>query len=102
MHERTSWKKELKEAGEQLVKAVCSLVRAGNARRIVVCDPQGRVVYNLTVTLTVIFAVLVPLLVALGVVLALVSGCTIRIEQSDRLAAIPALPIHAESQEIED
>lgn len=69
--------------GDELLKRVKEIIREGNARRVVV--KQGtRTVVEFPVTVGVVGAVAAPALAAVGAVAALLSECTIEVEQGPK------------------
>ena len=72
---------EFRVSGSELVDTVKDLVHQGNIRRIVIKDPEGKVLMELPLTLGVVGALLLPTVAALGVIAALVTQCTIVVER---------------------
>ena len=68
---------EFKVSGEELLKKVKDIIRAGNARRIIIKNDKGKVLVEVPLTIGAIGAVLAPVLAAIGAIAALVSKCTI-------------------------
>jgi Flp pilus assembly pilin Flp len=63
--------------GEELLAKVRELIKAGNARRIILKNETGETLIEFPVTVGVIGAVLVPVFAAVGTIAALVAKCTI-------------------------
>jgi hypothetical protein len=70
-------REEFKVSGKEAVKKIKEIIKAGNARRIILKNGQGQVLMEIPLTFAVIGAVLAPILAAVGAVAALVSECTI-------------------------
>jgi hypothetical protein len=68
---------EFKISGEELLKKVKDIIRAGNARRIIIKNEKGKTLVEVPLTIGAIGAVLAPVLAAVGAIAALVSKCTI-------------------------
>jgi hypothetical protein len=74
---------EFKVSGEQLLAKVKEIIRAGNARRIVIKNEEGKTVVEIPLTLGVVGALFTPMLAAVGAIAALVSNSTIVVEKND-------------------
>ncbi len=72
---------ELTISGEQLIATIKELVHQGNIRRITVKNREGRVLFELPLTLGVVGTLLLPTIAALGAIAALVTECTIVVER---------------------
>ena len=72
---------EFSVSGKELVDQVKKLVHEGNIRRIVIKDPEGKVLMEIPLTIGVVGALLLPTVAALGVIAALVTRCTIVVER---------------------
>lgn len=72
---------EFRVSGSELVEKVKELVHQGNIRRIVIKNPEGKVLMEFPLTIGVVGALLLPTLVALGVIAVLVTQCTIEVER---------------------
>lgn len=72
---------EFRVSGSELIDKVKELVHQGNIRRIVLKDPEGKVLMEFPLTIGVVGAILLPTLAALGVIAALVAQCTIEVER---------------------
>jgi len=78
---------EFRVSGEELLGKVKELIRAGNVRRIVIKDKNGRELLSIPVTAGVVIAVLAPVLAAVGALAALVTECTILVEREEEAKA---------------
>jgi len=74
-------KEEFKVSGEELLKKVRELIKAGNIRRIIIKNEQGETLMEIPVTFALVGAVLAPVLAAVGALAALVTNCTIVVEK---------------------
>jgi hypothetical protein len=68
---------EFKVNGEDLVKRIKELIAAGNARRIIIKNDEGKTIVEIPLTIGAIGALLLPSLAAIGAIAALVTKCTI-------------------------
>jgi len=68
---------EFKVTGDQLKEKVKELIKAGNARRIIIKNEKGDVVLEIPLTFGAIGAVVAPMLAAVGAVAAILTNCTI-------------------------
>jgi len=76
-------KEEFKVSGEELVKKVKELIKAGNIRRIIIKNEQGKTLIEVPLALGVVGAVLLPVWAAIGAIAAVVTNCTIVVEKRD-------------------
>ncbi len=74
---------EHKVSGDKLVDRVKELVKEGNARRIIVKNPEGHTLMELPLTMGIAGAMFLPVLVALGSIAALASHYTLVVEKKD-------------------
>jgi len=72
---------EFKVAGGQLVDTVKKLINEGNVRRISVKNREGKIVFDIPLTLGVIGIALAPMLAALGAVAGVLTECTVAVER---------------------
>jgi len=72
---------EIKVTGGQLVDTIKKLVSEGNVRSLTVKNKEGKVVFNVPLTLGVVGIALVPMLAAVGAVASLMTECTITVER---------------------
>jgi hypothetical protein len=77
----TTRNEEVVISGEQLVATVKELLHQGNIRRITIKNREGRVLFELPLTLGVVGTLLLPTLAALGAIAAMVTECSIVIER---------------------
>ena len=67
--------------GEQLLAKIKELIHAGNIRRIIIKNKEGKTVIEIPLTVGVVGAVLAPTLAAVGAIAALVSEATVVVEK---------------------
>lgn len=69
--------------GDELVKKVKELIQAGNVRRIIIKDENGKSLVEFPVTIGVVGVVVAPVLAAVGAIAALVTKCTVVVEKRE-------------------
>jgi Domain of unknown function (DUF4342) len=72
---------EFQFSGDTLLAKVKEVIRAGNIRRIIIKNDEGRVLVDIPLTLGVVGTLLAPQLAAIGAIAALVLKGTIVIEK---------------------
>jgi hypothetical protein len=72
---------EFKLQGQELVKKIKELIKAGNIRRIIIKNEKGKVMMEIPVTVAVVGAVFAPVLAAVGALAALLNKCSIVVEK---------------------
>ena len=70
-----------KVSGEELLKKVKEIIRAGNVRRVIIKNEKGITLVEFPLTVGVVGAVLAPVLAAVGALAALATKCTIVVEK---------------------
>lgn len=75
-----TWHAQLTAEGHTVVETVQRLIQEGNVRHIVV-EHDGRVIFELPLTVGVVGALLQPQIAGLAAVVALVTSCTITVER---------------------
>lgn len=83
MSEQKFRTQEFQVNGEMLVAKIKEILREGNIRRVIIKNEEGRVLVDIPLTLGVVGALLAPQLAAIGAIAALVTRCTIVVEQMD-------------------
>lgn len=83
MTEEKTTQEEFKVSGDDVVKKVKELVRAGNIRRIIIKNEEGRTLIEIPLTIGVVGALLLPVLAAIGAIAAIVTNCTIVVEKRE-------------------
>jgi len=71
---------EFQVSGDMLIAKIKELVHAGNIRRVIIKNEEGKNLIDLPLTLGVVGAILAPQLAAVGAIAALVTRCTIVVE----------------------
>ncbi len=74
-------REEFKLDGGKVVDKVKELIHAGNIRRIILKNEEGRTVIEIPLTLGVVGAALLPVLAAVGATAALAASMTIVVEK---------------------
>ena len=72
---------EFQLSGDTLIAKIKEVIRAGNVRRIVIKNEEGRVLIDIPLTLGVVGTLLAPQLAAIGAIAALVLKGSIVIEK---------------------
>jgi hypothetical protein len=72
---------EFQFSGDTLIAKIKDVIRAGNVRRIVIKNEEGRVLIDIPLTLGVVGTLLAPQLAAIGAIAALVLKGSIVIEK---------------------
>jgi hypothetical protein len=72
---------EFKVSGEDLMAKIKEIIKAGNARRIIVKDKSGKELISFPLTVGAVGAVLAPVLAGVGAIAALVTECTLVVEK---------------------
>jgi len=84
-NEDQTTKEEFKVAGDEIVKKIKEIIKAGNARRIILKNEKGEVLMEIPLTFAVVGTVFAPVLAAVGALAALLTECSITvIKRSNR------------------
>jgi hypothetical protein len=81
MTQATTSTERINVSGGHLGHKIKELVREGNVRRIVVNDPDGKVVLDVPVTVGVVGLLVAPTMTAVGTIAALAADYTIDVER---------------------
>jgi hypothetical protein len=81
MSSQQSQSEEFQFSGDTLLAKINELIRAGNVRRVVIKNDDGRVLVDIPLVLGVVGTLLAPQLAAIGAIAALVLNGTIVIEK---------------------
>ena len=73
---------EFRVNGEELLAKIKELIHAGNIRRIIIKNRDGKTMIEFPLTIGVVGAVLAPTLAAVGAVAALIGEATVVVEKS--------------------
>jgi hypothetical protein len=80
---------EFQFSGDTLLAKIKEIIRAGNIRRIIIKNEEGRVLIDVPLTLGVVGTLLAPQLAAIGAIAALVLKGSIVIEKEQQPAPPP-------------
>lgn len=72
-------KTEFQVKGEDLLKKIKELIHEGNVRRIIIKNEEGRVYFEIPLTIGVAGVILAPVFAAIGAMAALVANFTIEV-----------------------
>ncbi|HEX9616189.1 MAG TPA: DUF4342 domain-containing protein [Anaerolineales bacterium] len=72
---------EFQVSGDAVVAKIRELVHAGNVRRIIIKNEEGKTLMEIPLTVGVVGAVLLPVWAAIGAVAALAANLTIVVEK---------------------
>lgn len=72
---------EFQFSGDTLIAKIKEIIRAGNVRRVIIKNEEGRVLIDVPLTLGVVGTLLAPQLAAIGAIAALVLKGSIVIEK---------------------
>ena len=78
---------EFQFSGDTLIAKVKEIIRAGNVRRVIIKNEEGRVLIDVPLTLGVVGTLLAPQLAAIGAIAALVLKGSIVIEKEAETAS---------------
>jgi hypothetical protein len=74
---------EFRVNGEDLLGRIKNLLKEGNIRRVIIKDKDGKVVFEIPLTLGVVGVLIAPQLAAVGAIAALLTEATVVVEKSD-------------------
>ena len=74
---------EFRVDGEELLTKIKNLIKEGNIRRIIIKDKDGKIVFEIPLTLGVVGALIAPQLAAIGAIAALLSEATVVVEKGE-------------------
>ena len=80
---RTCSHRRVRVDGEELLGKIKNLVKEGNIRRIIIKNKEGKVVFEIPLTLGVVGALIAPQLAAIGAIAALLTEATVVVEKSE-------------------
>ena len=81
MTEEKTTTEEFRVSGDDVLKKVKELVKAGNVRKIIIKNEDGKTFVEFPLTIGVVGVALLPVFAMVGTVAALVSKCTIVVEK---------------------
>lgn len=83
VRQQATWSEEFSTGGRQLIALIERLVAKGNVRRLIIIKPNGRVLFETSLTTGVavagVFTILAPVLTALGAMTALLTQVRVRV-----------------------
>ncbi len=68
---------EFKVTGDEVIAKVKEILKAGNARKIIIRNEEGKDIIEVPLTLGAVGVLIAPALAAVGAVAALLTKCTI-------------------------
>ena len=74
-------KEEFKLSGGDIIEKIKSIVKEGNARKIIIKNENGETVAEFPLTVGAVGALLAPILAAVGAIAALLTKCTLVVEK---------------------
>ena len=74
---------EFRVNGEELIARIKNLIKEGNIRRVIIKDKEGKVVFEIPLTLGVVGALIAPQLAAIGAIAALLTEATVVVEKGE-------------------
>ena len=84
---------EIQFSGDTLIAKIKEVIRAGNVRRVIIKNEEGRVLIDVPLTLGVVGTLLAPQLAAIGAIAALVLRGSIVIEKEVEPATPPTTTV---------
>ena len=82
---------EFQFSGDTLLGKIKEIIRAGNVRRVIIKNEEGRVLIDIPLTLGVVGTLLAPQLAAIGAIAALVLKGSIVIEKEVEVVPTPSM-----------
>ncbi|MCJ7789553.1 MAG: DUF4342 domain-containing protein [Candidatus Atribacteria bacterium] len=77
----TNKKEEFKLSGNEIIEKIKSIVKEGNARKIIIKNENGETVAEFPLTVGAVGALLAPILAAVGAIAGLLTKCTLVVEK---------------------
>ena len=74
-------KEEFKLSGGDIIEKIKSIVKEGNARKIIIKNENGETVAEFPLTVGAVGALLAPILAAVGAIAGLLTKCTLVVEK---------------------
>jgi len=74
-------KEEFKLSGDDIIEKIKSIVKEGNARKIIIKNENGETVAEFPLTVGAVGALLAPILAAVGAIAGLLTKCTLVVEK---------------------
>jgi hypothetical protein len=83
--EKSSYE-EFTVSGDAVIAKIKDIVHAGNVRRIIIKNEEGRTLIEIPLTIGVVGAVLLPVWAAIGAIAALAAKLTLVVERDEETA----------------
>ena len=83
MSEEKVHSEEFRVNGEELIARIKNLIKEGNIRRVIIKDKEGKIVFEIPLTLGVVGALIAPQLAAIGAIAALLTEATVVVEKAE-------------------
>lgn len=77
----TNKKEEFKLSGNEIIEKIKSIVKEGNARKIIIKNENGETVAEFPLAVGAVGALLAPILAAVGAIAGLLTKCTLVVEK---------------------
>jgi len=77
----TNKKEEFKLSGDDIIEKIKSIIKEGNARKIIIKNENGETVAEFPLTVGAVGTLLAPILAAVGAIAGLLSKCTLVVEK---------------------
>lgn len=77
------YREEFQLTGEAVVAKIKEIIQAGNVRRIILKNEDGKVLIEIPLTIGVVGAILLPVWAAIGAIAALAAKLTLVVEKED-------------------
>jgi Domain of unknown function (DUF4342) len=74
---------EFKVEGEKLLAKIKELIHAGNIRKVIIKDKDGKTLMEIPMTLGVVGVLIAPQLAAIGAIAGLLSEATLIVEKKE-------------------
>ena len=74
---------EFRVNGEDLLGRIKNLLKEGNIRRVIIKDKDGKIVFEIPLTLGVVGVLIAPQLAAIGAIAALLTEATVVVEKTE-------------------
>ncbi len=89
MSEQKTRMEEIKVRGTKVIEKIKVLVRAGNVRRLIIKNEEGKALVDLPLTVGVVGAILAPQVAVLGAIVALLIDGSIVVEKLEAVVEEP-------------
>jgi hypothetical protein len=77
----TNKKEEFKLSGDDIIEKIKSIIKEGNARKIIIKNENGETIAEFPLTVGAVGALLAPILAAVGAIAGLLTKCTLVVEK---------------------